>query len=123
MDSDHQETKSHMEDLEQRILDFVNRSGYRPAKARAIARKLKLSEDQAADVKRAVKLLVRRGQLSYAANRLVGPADPSDPKGNRIIGEFQRTPKGFGFVRPIAASRSPVANAKKAASRVRLAGM
>jgi ribonuclease R len=91
-----------MEDseLQQAILDLVNRPGYRPAKPRVIAERLQLPKDRRADVKKTVKQLVRRGKLAYRGNRLVGQADPTDPKGNRLVGVFQRTPKGFGFVRP-----------------------
>jgi len=91
-----------MEDLEleQAVLSLVARSGYRPVKARIIAQQLQVPESHAAEVKRAVKRLVRRGQLSYEGSRLVKAADPSSPKSNRLVGVFQRTQRGFGFVRP-----------------------
>ena len=88
--------------LEQTILNFVNRPGYRPLKTPKIAERLKLPKDQVADVKRAVKRLVGAGQLAYTGNHLVKRADPAGPKGNRLVGVFQRTAKGFGFVRPTA---------------------
>jgi len=93
--------------LEQRILKLVGRAGYRPVKPRVIAERLGVRKDQAADVKRAVKRLVRRGQLSYAANHLVKPADAADRRSNLVVGVFQRTQKGFGFVRPTAAPGMP----------------
>jgi hypothetical protein len=59
--------------LEQAVLQFVNQPGYRPMKPRIIARNLDIPKDQAADVKKAVKRLVRFGQIQYAANHLVMP--------------------------------------------------
>ncbi|HYW79851.1 MAG TPA: ribonuclease R [Thermoguttaceae bacterium] len=85
--------------LEQKILDHVNRANYRPVKPRVIVKQLRLSEDLTADAKRTIKRLVRRGRLAYAANHLITAADPSRPKGDRITGTFQRTKRGFGFVR------------------------
>ena len=86
--------------LEQMILDHVNRSNYRPVKPRVIVKQLRLSDDLTGEVKRIIKRLVRRGRLAYAANHLITAADPSRPKGDRITGTFQRTTRGFGFVRP-----------------------
>ena len=87
-------------ELEHSILNLVNRPRYRPLKTPKIAERLKLPKNQVADVKRAVKRLVGRGQLAYSGNHLVKRADPAGPKGNRLVGVFQRTAKGFGFVRP-----------------------
>jgi ribonuclease R len=100
-----------MEDLElaQAILNLVNRPGYRPVKPRVIAERLQLPKDRKPDVKRAVRQLVHRGQLAYTGNRLVQQAagwqgstsDPCHrPAAGRLVGVFQRTSKGFGFVRP-----------------------
>jgi ribonuclease R len=96
----------HDRDLEQQILDFVARPGYKPVKPRVIAQRMGLSKDRVADAKKAVKRLVRRGQVLYGANHLVRPAEPGSsggkhqPQGNRVVGVFHRTQKGFGFVRP-----------------------
>ncbi len=49
--------------LEQRLLRYVGRSSYKPVKPRVIARKLNLSDKQHRDLKRAIKRLVRRGEL------------------------------------------------------------
>ena len=59
--------------LQQSILQFVNQPGYRPMKPRIIAQNLGIPKDQAAEVKKAVKRLVRLGQIQYAANHLVLP--------------------------------------------------
>ncbi|MBN2477052.1 MAG: ribonuclease R [Pirellulales bacterium] len=103
-------------ELEQKILELVSRPGYRPVKPRVIAERLRVPKAQAAEVKRAVKGLVRRGQLVYGANHLIGAADAPDAPdasgasgaskahSNRVVGVFSRTQKGFGFVRPTAPS-------------------
>ena len=114
------------EHLEQSILQLVTPPGYRPIKPRVIAQRLNLPKDQAADVRRAVKRLVRAGKAGYSAEpsgaarraisgrRRNGSAHESSPEpptarrtasghgsqaGNRVMGVFQRTQKGFGFVR------------------------
>jgi ribonuclease R len=97
-----------MEDLEleQAILSLVTRAGYRPVKARVIARQLQVPKGLAAEVKQAVKRLVRRGQLVYDGSHLVKPAEASSPKSNRLVGVFQRRQRGFGFVRPQRGTQS-----------------
>ncbi len=87
-------------ELEQAILNFVARPGYRPLKPRVIAQQLHVPQDQAAVLKRVVKRLVRRGQLQYSTNHLVMAVDPAKGHSGRIVGVFQRTSKGYGFVRP-----------------------
>ena len=64
--------------LEQSVLQFVSQPGYRAMKPRIIARNLGLAEEQAGDVKKAVKRLVRLGQLQYGANHLVRPVFVAD---------------------------------------------
>jgi ribonuclease R len=99
-------------ELDQSILNFVARVEYRPIKPRAIAKHLQVTEEQIADVKRAIKRLVHHGQLQYGSNHLVMAAEPAvkpatEPgktRSGRIAGVFQRTKKGFGFVRPHGAT-------------------
>jgi ribonuclease R len=116
-----------MKNLEQSILELVNAPGYRPVKPRVIAERLNLPKDDAVLVRRMVKQLVRGGKVRYASNHLVLPAIAPAPSeavardkiptttansrgptarertgkklGNRVLGVFQRTQKGFGFVR------------------------
>ena len=92
------------EDLEQRIVRYVGGADYRPMKPRDIARRLGIAKDEAVEVKRAIKRLVRRGQLAFGSNHLVRSSDGGRGAGNRVVGVFHRTQKGFGFVRP----QSPV---------------
>ncbi len=55
-------------------MDFVNRPNYKPVKPRVIAKKLGLDEHAAANLKRAVKSLVKSGRVVYGQNHLVLPA-------------------------------------------------
>ena len=96
------------DELEKRLLHLVKQPGYKPSKPGTIAKQLGLSEDEARDLKRAVKQLVKLGKLSYGANHLVGPpaAAPSGSggaagaPGYRVTGVFRRADAGFGFLRP-----------------------
>lgn len=103
---------AHDETLDARLLHLVKQSGYKPAKPRVLAKALGLDEEQARDLKRAIKKLVKHGKIAYGANHLVAPA-PSGAKpgpgsssshaaapGYRVTGVFRRADAGFGFVRP-----------------------
>lgn len=91
-------------DLERAILELVGRSTYRPAKPRVIAQQLGVPKSRWPEVKKAVKRLVMRRELSYGSNHLVQAADPAKRQGNRVVGVFRRAEAGFGFVRPSAAA-------------------
>jgi len=92
-------------DLEQRIVEFVNRPNYHPLKPRGIAKQLRLSEEDTRDVRKVVKRLVRKGQLCYGTKHLVQPA--SRKPRNQLVGMFQRAQGGFGFVRPTTDGAPP----------------
>jgi ribonuclease R len=112
------------QELQTAIVDFVNQPNYHPVKPRVIAQRLRLAKEEVTEVRRAVKRLVRMGKLIYASNHLVRPATPASPTASRAaradqpvteetppkkkrsqrdrpraVGIFQRTRKGFGFVR------------------------
>ncbi|MGO9112827.1 MAG: ribonuclease R family protein, partial [Thermoguttaceae bacterium] len=131
-------------ELQSAIENLVNQPDYQPVKPRVIAQRLGLPKEEATDVRRAVKRLVRQGKLVYASNHLVRAAETNNPAPSaseiagdrgealvgvvvpasegvpetfslrkrkrsehsrpRIVGVFQRTQKGFGFVRPSPAS-------------------
>lgn len=87
-------------------------------KPRLIAKQMNIAEDQIADVKRLVKRLVHQRKLQYGPNHLVMPiaaeaegvekktAKTEKLRSDRIVGVFQRTSKGFGFVRQKRAADS-----------------
>ena len=91
-------------ELEQAILALVRRPGYQPVKPRVLAQRLHLGKDRAGEVKRAVKRLVRQGQLAYGASHRVALASAASPKGNQVVGVFRRAEGGYGFVRPSGAA-------------------
>lgn len=110
------ENVSGREELQNAILEFVHRPGYRPMKPRLIARHLHVPRDDVSEVKRAVKRLVRKGLLVYGAKHYVSPAEAAAPtapalrkpeKSNRVAGLFRRSGKGFGFVRPSGVGTGP----------------
>ena len=93
-------------EIESAILAIVRDPEYRPVKPRdrpAAA----AAAAQVADVRKAVKRLVKRGELVYGSNHLVQAAGAvAKPKrANRVVGVFRRNAKGYGFVRP--AGQSP----------------
>ena len=83
------------EQLEQSILALVSRPGYRPMKPRMIAQQLKLPKDQAAEVKRAVKIMVRRGQLAYESNHHGPRGRCGQARGQPPGGRVSPHAKGF----------------------------
>jgi len=100
-----------MNSLEETLIQHVQSPGYRPAKPRAIAQQLKLPKSQDANLRRAIKRLVRAGRIAYGPNHCVIPssapvAAAKPAKGNRRLGIFQRRQKGFGFVRLMDAEPS-----------------
>jgi ribonuclease R len=94
-------------ELEALVLQHINSPNYQPVKPRVIAKKLGLSKEEQRDVRKAVKRLAKAGKLAYGDKHLVRRADPAaarsaDRADHRLVtGEFRRTAKGFGFVRPV----------------------
>ncbi len=95
-------------DLELLILKHVRAENYRPVKPRVITKQLGLPEARRPEVRKAVKRLAKRGELAYGTNHLVTAASPQQAQRGEVVGIFQRTSAGFGFVRPRAAT-APVA--------------
>lgn len=96
--------------LEKLILDLVLSDNYQPLKPRAIAKKLKLPDEER-EVKRTIKRLVKKGKLAHGPKHLVlkGSGKPqaknsskakAQSKSNEVIGLFRRVSGGFGFVTP-----------------------
>jgi ribonuclease R len=104
--------------LTERLLAHLRHPNYRPVKPKVIVKQLELSEDEARDLKRAIKKLVKRGDLAWGSKHLVQLASPnaiptittdhSKPKrhtSGEITGVFRRTASGNGFVRPAGTPR------------------
>lgn len=119
------------EHFRQDILAIVGGKNYRPLKPRQIAKRLNLSKQETADLKRVVKEMVREGLLVYGPDHFLSAAAVNETKpiaekkienkvekktdikpkrksalpagklkGNRLVGVFHRSQRGFGFVRP-----------------------
>jgi len=91
-------------ELERLVLEHVSRPNYQPVKPRVIAKQLGLPRDRMTALRRALKRLVRRGQICYGQKHLVRPVtDPVEviQRAGRITGRFQRSSEGYGFVRPV----------------------
>ena len=96
--------------LEQLILDLVLSDSYQPLKPKAIAKKLKLLDEER-EIKRTIKRLIKKGRIAYGPKHLVirGNNKPEARnnstakavrKTNEIVGKFRRAGGGFGFVTP-----------------------
>ncbi len=96
--------------LEQLILEVVLSDNYQPLKPKAIAKKLKLLDEER-EIKRTIKRLIRMGRLAYGPKHLVirgtnKPAAQNNSKAkaarktDEVVGKFRRAAAGFGFVTP-----------------------
>ena len=123
-------------DLELLLLKHIQAENYRPVKPRVITKQLGFPESRRPEVRKAIKRLAKKGAVSYGSNHLVtaqAPAQPKStakptgkskakpagksktkptakPKQGEVVGIFQRTSSGFGFVKPqseTAKGRSP----------------
>ena len=91
-------------DLELLILKHIQSENYRPVKPRVIASQLGLPESRRPDVRKAVKRLVKKGDVSYGSNHLVSLPAPAKAKRGEILGVFQRTSAVLVMVVPMARS-------------------
>jgi ribonuclease R len=89
-------------DLEQRLLAFVNQASYQPVKPKVIAKKLGLSKEEAKELRKIARRLVKRGQLSWGVSHQVKKA-AGDAAADRVTGVFRRTQDGYGYVTPAGA--------------------
>lgn len=89
-------------ELESLVLQHVRSANYRPVKPRVITKQLGLPEAERAEVRKAIKRLAKRGALHYGSNHLV-TVEPTTPTARpEVVGIFQRTSRGSGFVKPRA---------------------
>lgn len=94
-------------ELADRVIRLVGGPEYRPSKAAQIGAALGIDEDGIREVKRVIKSLVAKGQLSYGPNHLVlgqkvsGLSSPpkADSAKKTIQGTFRLAMGGFGFLR------------------------
>lgn len=118
MDDEQTLGSSSPDELVGAILAHVRNPRYQPVKPRVIAKQLGVAKEQHDDVKKAIKRLVKRGELAFGPKHLVVPAGskPQKEKGRRQ-GVFRRAAAGFGFVTPTASSGRDRSNDIYVASR------
>src|SRR5580698_1405784 len=68
------------EQIEAMVLGYVTRAEYQPVKPKVIAKKLKLSDDDFALLRRTIKRLVRHGDLRFGTSHLVLPPEAPQKK-------------------------------------------
>lgn len=87
-------------ELSERLLFFVHSGEYRPSKVKQIAAALKLDQGEAKELRRVVKFLIARGDLSYGPSHIVLTPAQAEGKNDSVRGAFRSAIGGFGFVRP-----------------------
>ncbi len=96
------------ESLEQRILEHVQATNYQPVKPRVLAKQLGLPPEEHRDLRKTVKRLIKAGKLTWGPKHLVSLPGAAPVKSDRslVTGQFRRTSKGYGFVRPLGTPAS-----------------
>ncbi len=97
--------ETELADLQELILRLINSPDYQPVKPKVIAKQLGVPKEWARELRKAIKRLAREGKISYGEKRLVKRPETTSRtvKAERglITGEFRRSAKGYGFVRPV----------------------
>jgi ribonuclease R len=89
-------------ELADRVISLIGGPEYRPSKAAQIGAALGIDEDGIREVKRVIKALVAKGQLTYGPNHLVlglGSPTKADFSKKTVQGTFRLAMGGFGFLR------------------------
>jgi len=79
-----------------RIIRLISHSSYRPQKPRMASHALAVSQDDYGIFCQAVEMLRRQGSLMVDRNGCLSLPDMPE----KVVGTFQMTSKGIGFVRP-----------------------
>lgn len=82
--------------LEAKILQAVNKRGYRPVKPKMLARKLGIEPSQYPAFRRAIRELRHKGQIVFGKNHVIRKAQAT----GLVRGIFRKAAAGYGFVRP-----------------------
>ena len=85
-----------MPELLTQILHAVSARSYTPIKAKALAKRLGISNDGYPEFRKTVRDLIRGGRLCLGRNQTIRSVDPH----GTVAGVYRRTQKGHGFVRP-----------------------
>ena len=80
----------------QRIMRVLTREDYKGLRARDLARALRVPDEERGIFSEAVEQLKRDGKLVVGGRGVVGLPEIAD----QVVGTFQASSKGFGFIRP-----------------------
>ncbi len=86
-----------MSEHAEKVLAHVSQADYEPATLKALSRRFKIAAEDYADFRNAVKALIKQGKLDLSRDKTLRPPTTK----GQILGTFRRSPKGFGFVRPL----------------------
>lgn len=70
------------EPLESRVLDWMSRPEYRPAKAKGLARQMEIGQEDYPRFREAVRGLLRAGRVVFGSNRSLRTPAPEPPRGS-----------------------------------------
>lgn len=82
--------------LAKEIVRFVSTEGYQPRKLEDVARAMGIGRKEMGDFHDAVQALLKSGRIAQGSRQAIMLPEPP----GRIIGQFRKNPRGFGFVIP-----------------------
>ncbi|MBX9622810.1 MAG: RNB domain-containing ribonuclease, partial [Gemmataceae bacterium] len=85
-----------MSDLVTRIIKAVTRPSYTPVKAKVLAKRMGVSDDEYPEFRQTLRALVKENRLAVNKDQTLRPADAH----GTMIGTYRRTKSGAGYVRP-----------------------
>ncbi len=88
-----------MDDLSQRVLDYIAGKDNKPVTLKGLAKRLNIGPDEYGDFRSLVKSMIKSNQIDLAKDKTLAKPDTAPTKGT-VVGIFRRNAKGFGFVKP-----------------------
>jgi ribonuclease R len=86
-----------MDDFSRRVLDYISSPDYEPITLKALSKRLKVGDDDYAQLRSTVKSLITSGRIELTKDKALKKADG---RSGTVVGTYRRSSKGFGFVRP-----------------------
>ena len=87
-----------MSDFVTRIIHAVTRPSYSPVKAKVLAKRINVTDDEYPEFRQTLRALVREGRVAVGPNQTLRPGDPH----GTAVGVYRRGKSGAGYVRPHA---------------------
>ncbi len=98
-----QDHELHMPVSASEVVKFVKSPEYTPLTVRALARKLRVPDEQYADFRNMVKMLISQGRLKLGKGGKIRPPDVK----RLVVGVFRPARAGYGFVKPNPSEEVP----------------